>query len=145
MNYFKDAEQLLASVPALELARENLQNRFERLVESGKPPATLTINPEKYQTSKASNDAMSEFLDVVLCKHQISETEKTIAEIYKVLCQIPKEHKALLEMWYIKKLPKEKIMEQLHIDGLKTVYSLRNKAVSEFALRYYGAPALNSL
>lgn len=145
MNYFKSAEQLLSSVPALEQAKENLQSRLERLVESGKPPATLTINPEKYQTAKAANDAMSEFLDVVICKGNIDETEKTLREIYIVLEQLPKEQKELLELWYIDKLPKAEIMERLYIDGLSTVYALRNKAVSGFALRFYGSSALSSI
>ena len=37
MNYFKAAEQVLSSVPALERALENLQHRRDRLIESGAP------------------------------------------------------------------------------------------------------------
>ena len=35
MNYFKAAEQVLSSIPALERALENLQHRRDRLIESG--------------------------------------------------------------------------------------------------------------
>ena len=36
-------------------------------------------------------------------------------------------------------------MELMYIDSLSTVYNLRNRAVAEFALLYYGASALPSI
>ena len=36
-------------------------------------------------------------------------------------------------------------MDKMQIDSLSTVYNLRNKAVAEFALLYYGAAALPSI
>jgi predicted nuclease with TOPRIM domain len=146
MNYFKAAEQLLSSVPALEQAGENLKNRLERLIESGKPQGIGELNPDKsYQTMREANDTLNCFLAVTECKRNIAENKKTLEEIYCVLGQLPKEQKELLEMWYIAKCSKEDIMERLYIEGLGTIYALRNRAVSEFALRYFGAAALPSI
>ena len=39
----------------------------------------------------------------------------------------------------------EVIMEQMYISSLATVYNLRNKAVAEFALLYFGASAIPSI
>lgn len=145
MNYFKSAEQILASVPALEQARKNLSHRLGRLSESGKPSEVTAQSLEKYQTVREANDALSEFLDVVICKHNIAENEKALSEIYAVLGQLPSEQKAVLEMWYIEKLPKEEIKQRLYIESLGSIYALRNRALAAFALRYYGAAALGSV
>lgn len=146
MNYFKAAEQLLSSVPALEQAGVNLEKRLEWLAESGKPQGVEEFNLDKsYQTVREANDTLSSFLAVTECKRNIAENKKTLEEIYCVLGQLPKEQKELLEMWYIAKCSKEDIMERLYIEGLGTIYALRNRAVSEFALRYFGAAALPSI
>ena len=47
MNYFKAAEQVLSSVPALERALENLQHRRDRLIESGAPREPGAIDYSK--------------------------------------------------------------------------------------------------
>lgn len=36
-------------------------------------------------------------------------------------------------------------MEELYIQSLSTVYDLRNRAVAEFALLYFGGSALSSI
>ena len=36
-------------------------------------------------------------------------------------------------------------MEEMYIESLTTVYNLRNRAVAEFALLYYGASAMPSM
>ena len=36
-------------------------------------------------------------------------------------------------------------MQSMCIESLKTVYNLRNRAVAQFALLYFGAPALDSV
>lgn len=62
-----------------------------------------------------------------------------------VVAQLQHEQKTLVELWYFEKYSKEVVMDKMQIDSLSTVYNLRNKAVAEFALLYYGAAALPSI
>ena len=122
MNYFKAAEQVLSSVTTLKRALENLERRKERLIESGAPR-----EPGAIDYSKPFTDA-----------HFVSDT---LGE----LLELSEEYKKIIVLWYIEKRSKESIMEVLYIESLTTVYNLRNRAVAEFALLYYGASALPSI
>ncbi|MGN1111801.1 MAG: DUF1492 domain-containing protein [Acutalibacteraceae bacterium] len=146
MNYFKAAEQVLSSVPLLSRALENLKRRQERLLSDGKPqkPKTIDFNKPFTDTGYA-NDTLNELLAFSECSKNITETNKKIDEITDIIEQLSPEQKKLLKLWYIEKRPKEAIMSELHIESLATVYNLRNKAVAEFALLYFGASALSSI
>ncbi len=146
MNFFKAAEQLLLSLPTLERALENLQRREKRLLERNKDRKNGGMDYSKpFTDSRFVNDTLNELLELPECEKSISDTKAIIAEIRSVLDQLSDEHQKILTLWYIEKRSKETIMEKLYISSLTTVYSLRNKAVAEFALRYYGAPAIPSL
>ena len=134
MNYFKAAEQLLAALPELERAVENLKHREDR-IDYAKPFADVT----------SINDTLSEMLALTEVQRNRHKTESQIAEIKRILAQMEAEHQALIRMWYVERMPKESIMQSMCIESLKTVYNLRNRAVAQFALLYFGAPALDSV
>lgn len=146
MNYFKATEQLLSSVPTLEQALENINSRLQRLTESGKPHDVRAVDLKKeFSTARAANDALEDCLAVVECKRNRDDTQGKLDDIMRVLEQLPDESKKLLELWYIKQYPKHDIMSEMYIESSATIYKLRNKAVAEFALMYYGASAIGSI
>lgn len=146
MNYFKAAEQVLSSVPTLEQALENLQHRRNRLIESGVPPEPCAINYGKpFTDSHYVSDTLNELLELSECSRNVAETQHKLAEIKGIINQLKDEYKKLLVLWYIEKKSKEQIAEALFIDSITTVYNLRNRAVAEFALLYFGASALSSI
>ena len=91
------------------------------------------------------NDTLSEMLALTEVQRNRHKTESQIAEIKRILAQMEAEHQALIRMWYVERMPKESIMQSMCIESLKTVYNLRNRAVAQFALLYFGAPALDSV
>lgn len=146
MNYFKAAEQVLASVPVLEKAKENLKRREARLIESGAPRELGAIDYSKpFTDSHYVSDTLSELLELSECSKNIAYSQETLDYIYGIVEQLQDEYKKLVRLWYFEKKPKEAVMEDMSIDSLSTVYNLRNKAVAEFALLYYGASALASI
>ena len=146
MNYFKAAEQILSSVPALEQATENLKRRQQRLIEGGAPREAGAINYNKpFTDTHYVSDTLSELLEISECSRNIAKNEAELSFIREIVDQLQDEHKQLIRLWYFQKLPKEAVMEQMYIESLSTVYSLRNKAVAEFALLYFGAAALPSI
>ncbi len=146
MNYFKAAEQVLSSVSTLEKALENLQRRKARLIDSGRPNEPGAIDYGKpFVDSHFANDVLSDMLEFQECVKNIAETEAALAEIKGIIDQLEGEYKKILQLWYVEKLKKERVMEQMYIDSTSTLYNLRNRAVTEFALLYFGASALPSV
>ena len=146
MNYFKAAEQVLSSVPTLKTALENLNRRRGQIIEKGSPREPGAIAFDKpFSNSHFANDALNDLLELSECNKNIAETRRVLGEVENIIGQLSDEHKKVVTMWYIEKRSKEAILEELHIESLTTVYNIRNKAVAEFALLYYGASALPSI
>lgn len=146
MNYFKAAEQVLFSVPTLERALENLKRREERLVQSGAPREPGAIDYSKpFTDSHFVSDTLNELLELAEVTKNINETKAELSEINSIIEQMQGEHKKLVRLWYLERKPKEAVMEAMFVESLSTIYDLRNKAVAEFALLYYGASALRSV
>lgn len=146
MNYFRAAEQLLTSVPTLEQALGNIESRLQRLTESGKPREVRAVDLKKeFTTVHAANDALEDYLAVAECTRNRDDTKGKLNDIKRVLEQLPAESKKLLELWYIKQYSKHDIMSEMYVESPATIYKLRNKAVAEFALMYYGASAIGSI
>lgn len=146
MNYFKAAEQVLGSIPTLKKALENLQKREQRLIEQGKPrePGAIDYN-KPFTDSHYVSDTLNELLELSECSKNIAETQRKLAELENIIDQLNEEYKKVVVLWYVEKRSKEAIMEELYVESLTTVYNLRNRAVAEFALLYYGASALPSI
>jgi hypothetical protein len=88
------------------------------------------------------NDTMSTCLDLVEAQKNIASTEVETKEIDDVLHQLSPDDCELLSLWYIDGLTKDDICAELHYATRRTLYNKRNKAIGEFAVLYYGAPAL---
>lgn len=146
MNYFKSAEQILSSVPTLEKSLNNLEMRKQRLIDSGMPMTVGSINYEKsFTNSQYVSDTLNDLLAVSECVKNINDTKLKLDEINRIILQLPDEYQKIIRLWYIKKTAKEKIANEMYIESITTVYNLRNRAVAEFALLYFGAGALNSI
>lgn len=146
MNYFKAAEDLLSSIPKLKSAKANLEKREKRLQNSGAPQLPAAISYDKpFTDSHFVSDTLNELLELAECSRNLAETKQKLEEIENIIDQLKDEHKQLVNLWYVKSYSKESIMEAMNISSPTTIYNLRNKAVAEFALLYYGASALSSI
>lgn len=146
MNYFKAAEQVLSSVSALKKALENLETRKARLIASGAPREPGAIDYTKpFTNSHYVSDTLNELLELSECTQNIANTKNELDYIGGIIEQLSDDYKQIITMWYIEGKTKEHIAQAMYIESPTTVYNLRNKAVAEFALLYYGAAALNSI
>ena len=146
MNYFKAAEQVLSSVPILERALNNLERRKERIMITNKPAEVGAIAPSKaYVNSSRAGDTLSELLELSECMANSAKTSAKLSEIRAILEQLPKDKARVLQAWYIEHLSKEKIADMMGYESITSVYNIRNMAVAEFALSYFGAGALDSI
>lgn len=146
INYFKSAENLLLERGNLERALKNLNRRRERIIRQSGPsqPTAIDYSQPYVSTSDASN-ALTECLELVEIMREIKETEEMISEIDNVINQLSESEATLLRSWYIEGISKLEISVIMGYSSTNTIYDLRNKAVSHFAILYYGAGAIASL
>lgn len=146
MNYFKAAEQVLSSVPVMERALDNLEKRKARIMMTNKPADVGAIDPSKsYVNAGQVRDTLAEMLELSECVGNIKKTSAKLSEIHAVLEQMPEEKARVLQAWYIEHRSKEKIADMMGYESITSVYNMRNMAVAEFALSYFGAGALESI
>lgn len=146
MNYFKAAEQVLSSVPVMERALDNLEKRKARIMMTNKPADVEAIDPSKsYVNAGQVRDTLDEMLELSECVGNIKKTSAKLSEIHAVLEQMPEEKARVLQAWYIEHRSKEKIADMMGYESITSVYNMRNMAVAEFALSYFGAGALESI
>ena len=146
MNYFKAAEQVLSSVPIMERALDNLEKRKVRIMMTNRPAEVGAINPSKsYVNSGQVRDTLDEMLELSECVGNIKKTSAKLSEISAVMDQLPEDKARVLRAWYIDHQSKEKIADMMGYESLTSVYNIRNMAVAEFALSYFGAGALDSI
>lgn len=146
INYFKAAERTLSERGNLERAIANLERRRERVIQRAGPGDIQTTDYSRpYVSGGGANDALTDCLELAEINREIAQTRETVAEIDRVLSQLDAADAALLRAWYIDRRTKEEIAEELNYSSTTTVYDLRNKAVSAFAILYYGAGSLASI
>jgi DNA-directed RNA polymerase specialized sigma24 family protein len=146
INYFDEAEKMLQSRGSLETALANLERRRERILKQSGPAGYPSPDMSKpYSSTKNVNDALTECLELAEIVREIQVTQDTMREIDLVLDQLGDEDRAILRLWYIEHKPKEEIASAINYASITSVYDIRNKAVSRFALLYFGAGALASV
>ncbi len=134
IDYFKEAEKTLTELPTLKTSIQNLQDRKTSLAGIATEPPPRTS--KKNRAALGKSEEM--WIDYQQIAKQIEYTQLTIGHIERVLQQLDSEERTILCLWYIEHRPKEKILEQMHIESLTTLYNIKNKAVRRFAMLYYG-------
>ncbi len=145
INYFQEAERILSNRGPLEGALLNLERRRQRVINASAPSGYPSIDfTQPYTSTSRAGDALSECLELAEIMREIATTQEVIDEIDSIIGQLSTEDAELLRAWYIKRLSKEDIAESLNYASATTIYDLRNKAVSRFAILYFGGGALAS-
>lgn len=146
INYFKAAERTLSQRGNLEKALANLERRKESVIHRAAPSGVQITDPSKpYVSGGGANDALTDCLELAEIDREIKNTRETVELVDKVLSEMPQVEAALLRAWYIEGKSKEEIAEELSYSSKASIYDLRNKAVSSFAVLFFGAGALSSI
>ncbi|MBE6069732.1 MAG: hypothetical protein E7211_18880 [Clostridium lundense] len=146
INYFAEAEKTLRARGYLESALGNLTRRRERIISESAPSGYPSPDFSKpYASTSAVNDALSACVELAEVEREVALTKKTIAEVDTVLGQLEEADARLLRLWYIERKSKDEIAEAIAYNSNAAIYDLRNKAVAQFALLYFGAGALAAM
>ncbi len=146
INYFSAAEDTLRARGYLETALKNLERRKERIIAHGGPAGYPSPDFSKpYASTSAVNDTLAECLELAEVAREIADTREKIREIDEVLSQMDEAEREVIRLWYIERKSKEEIAEAVNYASTRSIYDLRNTAVAQFALLYFGAGAIPSM
>lgn len=146
INYFEAAEKTLRARGSLEKAVVNLERRRERIISHGSPAGYPSPDLSKSYTSVgAVNDALSACLELSETERELQHTREAIGETDAVIAQLEPEEREIIRLWYIERRGREEICEAMNYASNASVYDVRNRAVSHFAVLYFGAGALASV
>ena len=142
MDYFNETENLLKSYMPMKKALVNLKKRIERLRLQGSPKDISSIDFENpYVSGGMVNDAYAQLFEFGQAVKEFKATKDVVDEIKRIYEQLSEESQAIINMCYFESCTKEKAAEELNCWSITTVYNRKNKAVTEFAVAYYGALA----
>ncbi len=138
MDYFKEAEQILYSVPKKEAAIAQMAKRRERL--SKKVAAKLSCEGEKAECEMTGKQGLlNDAAELAELIKSINDATDELEEIHSAVEAIDDEQlRTLLSCWYFKRMTKERIAEELDVWSIGTVYVKRKKAIAWFAYLYWG-------
>lgn len=151
MNYIQEAERIMKDYRKLIDSVKNMKKRKNILSMRGVPSENTQANYSKEKTSgnKYANDTINELCEISQLNIQIKETEAEIQFISEILKQIKLENETLekfLKLRYIEmpQVQLKKIAAEIGYseDSNHTIYEIKNKALREFAIRYFGVHAL---
>ena len=147
IDYFAAAENVLRHRATLNASLEILYARKDAVIKRGAPagyPTSSFRDDAGYSGSRATNDSISLIVDLSEVQREILETETERDLIDKALDHLTERDREILKLWYIERLPKDDIAERLNYESRVTIYQMRNRAVYEFSILYFGAPAIKA-
>lgn len=151
MNYIKEAENILINNRKLNDSLKNLNNRKKYLIFKSQPKEIGGIDYSKLAIQKHnySDDTLSQICEITQIDEQIKETEAELKIVNDIIEQIKSEDETLekfIKLKYIER-PKDNlrvISRELGYseDSNHTIYDIKNKALREFAIRYFGSKVI---
>lgn len=150
MNYIREAEDILINHRKLNDSLRNLNARKNYIANISKPkePGGIDYSKPGIQKQNYSNNTITQMCEIMQINQQIEETEAEVQIVNEILEQIKKEDATLeefIQLKYIKSSKKSlrRISAELGYseDSNHTIYDIKNKALREFAIRYFGSRA----
>lgn len=141
IDYFKQCEYLLYSVPKKEEAVEILKKRQEFIIKKSCPSSgAVGVDYSKpYCKGSFKNETLNDLCELSDVRQRAECLREEVKIVKEAVERIQNaDEKECLKLWYFKCMPKEMIAEQLERWSTKTIYNLKNRAVTSFAIIYYG-------
>lgn len=144
IGYDARAEKVLYTRKMLDYSLINLRRRMDAAIKRAGPAGYPTASFRDDSACGAphrKSDILNEIDELVTIQRQIDSTKTERDLIDSVLAQMNDVDREILRLWYIERVGKDKISEQMHYESRATLYRMRNEAVHRFAILYYGIEA----
>jgi hypothetical protein len=148
MDYIKEAENYLKYYRHLNKSVESLEKEIIRLKYKDAPRIikAVAMDESEIRSQLGKNDAMNDVYKLLTLTECQDDTKKSIKNIDDILDMISAEkgcghYGFLLKFWYVDKMDKLDIAEELHISE-RSVYYHKENAIKSFAIALFGIAVL---
>ena len=152
MDYIKEAENYLKYYNDLYKSIEIMKKRRRYLIYGTGPKSPSTINYDitGIHSSGKYDEMINIIYEIQRIDDSIKETSEELKKIDEILDDISKDPECefygpVLRKWYIEKVPKEEIAEQIGYSSRQSIYTIKNLAIRKFAIRMFGIEALKAV
>jgi len=151
MNYIREAENYLYYYQDLYKSLQQIEGQISRLIARTGPRDIKAIN---YEQAKVDSNFHDETINILFQLQKLIEnrerTKQELEKIDRILNEISQDpgcelYGEVLKKWYIERIPKEDIAEELGYSSRQSIYDIRAKAIRKFAVRLFGIGALEIL
>lgn len=146
MNYLREARNHLQYYGDLQNSIENMDREISRLVRKAGPKdiTAITYDSDKVQ-SGGHDEALDALFKIQALSNSREETKEKLKEIEELLDKLEEEYQfygKVLRKWYLERMAKEDIAQEIGYSSRTSIYSLEGKAIRVFAVRLFGIEAL---
>ncbi len=151
MNYIREAENYLYHYGDMYKSIENMDREISRLIRNAGPKDLTGISYDNIGSGQTSqDDAYNTLFEIQRLTQSRKETKEKLNKIDILLDDLNEEvgcefFGQVLRKWYIEKIPKEEIANDIGYSSRQSIYTLKGKAIRKFAIRLFGIKPLRML
>lgn len=151
MNYIEESEEILKNYRKLNSSLNYLQKRKNKIVKKGFPKDAGGIQYDKpaIQHQNYSESTINQMCEIMEINSQIEETQNEMELVSNILKEIKKEDELLYKFIQLKYVTDyKKSMREIAVllnyseNSNHTIYEIKNRAIKEFSILYFGAKGI---
>ena len=148
MDYIKEAEKRLLHYRDLEKSLQQLKRDISDLIIKSGPSKLTAVSLDFTGISSGKVDETCNIIyEINHLKKCYFDTKKEVDKLKTILDDIGQDsgceqYGRLLRLWYIDKIGKEKVKDEMGYASIQSVYDMKNKAIRKFAVRLFGINVL---
>lgn len=147
MNCIREAEELLYNYRDMGYSVKRMEREIERLANGPKDIKAVQYDKPSGRKYYDQDETLNCLYRLKKLSDMKKQTEERIQEIDQVLDDMDKDpdcdfFKEVLVMWYVEKLSKDMIADEIGYSSRKSVYLLRNRAINKFSTMVFGIQAI---
>ena len=134
----KNAEYLLYSISNLKQRLANYERKLSKAIQRSGPSGLTSVDLTKpfVQGSRQESDLADQADEISRLSLNIQEIKDESDDVLTAVSQLSAAERRLIELWYFKRRTKREIADVLHYSATKSVYALRERAITRFIELY---------
>ena len=131
---FAGAEKLLYGVSMTKVRLSNYERKLSKAIRRSGPSGIQPIDLSKpvVQGSRAHAGMDKQSDEIARLTIEIQRIKDETGDVLTTVSQLNVTERRLIELWYFKRMTKREIADALHYSATKSVYALRERAVTRF-------------
>ena len=134
----KNAETLLYKIAISRQRLANYERKLSKAIQRSGPSGISPIDLTKpaVQGSRPDDDIVEQADEIARLTMVIQEIKDETGDILTTVSQLSKNERRVIELWYFKRLTKREIADIFNYASPHSVYTLRERALSQFIELY---------